>query len=150
MTTAQIEKPASGGAALSRLLNNDGAVRRLSLQSGVSAVTLRSIAASGTVSSYVTAMAIELATDGAITAESIVTPTTKGADLYRREPARTLLLKAFEQEITIARLLARYDLTQGDLWNYMNAPAGKYEGAKEKVCKALQDLSIPVDREGER
>ncbi len=150
MTTAQIEKPATGGAALARLLRNDGAVRRLSLRSGVSAVTLRSIATSGAVNSYVTAMAIEIATDGAIKAESITTDATKGADLYRRQPARALLLKAFEEEVTIARLLARYDLTQSDLWNYMNSPPGKYEGAKLKLQSALQDLSIPDGQEDNR
>src|SRR3546814_9725775 len=54
-------------------------------RSGISEVTLRQIVATGRVNSYVTAIALEIATDRQIDADAITTLETKGAQLYRRE-----------------------------------------------------------------
>lgn len=147
MSTTQIQQPGHIGRVLTRLLSSEGAIRRLSTQSGLSAVTLRSIAASGTVNSYVTAVALERATEGEIRADAITTKATKGSDLYRREPARSLLLQSFAEGIPISRLLGRHGLTPGDLWNFMNASPGKYEATKERVRTVLIQLNLDTDRE---
>src|SRR3546814_7504470 len=72
-------------------------------RSGISEVTLRQIVATGRVNSYVTAIALEIATDRQIDADAITTLETKGAQLYRREPARSLLMLSFEQGVSMAR-----------------------------------------------
>lgn len=147
MSTAQSQQPDNVGRILSRLLSDEGAVRKFSNHSGISSVTLRAIKSSGVVNSYVTAVALERATDGMIMADHVTTVQTKGADLYRREPARTLLHMSFEQQISISRFLGRHGLTPGDLWNFMNAPAGKYERTKDLVRAVLIQLNINPERE---
>src|SRR3546814_6779806 len=82
------------------------------------------IVATGRVNSYVTAIALEIATDRQIDADAITTLETKGAQLYRREPARSLLMLSFEQGVSMAGLLRRHGLTNADLFALMNAPEG--------------------------
>lgn len=142
MSSPENQKGGRASGSLARILTGDGAIRKFSTESGISAVTLRSIAATGSVNSYVTAVAIERATGGEIQADTITTEQTKGAELYRREPARSLLYRSFDDGVPISRLLGRYGLTPGDLWNFMNTPPGIYERSKAKVRSALHHLDL--------
>src|SRR3546814_6288017 len=91
--------PGSPADAITRLFKLELDARALSVRSGISEVTLRQIVATGRVNSYVTAIGLEMATDRQIDADAITTLVTKGAQLYRREPARSLLLLSFEQGV---------------------------------------------------
>jgi cell envelope opacity-associated protein A len=116
--------------------------RALSVRSGISEVTLRQIAATGRVNSYVTAVALEIATNSAIHADEITNLSTKGAQLYRREPARTLLRRSVEEGVSMAGLLRRHGLTNADLFAFMNAADGKSKDTKARVSDALLSLGI--------
>lgn len=146
----QNKSPPHEGGTLARLLGREDAIRTISIRSGISAPTLRSIAARGFVSSYATAVMIERATDGAIKAEMIALPSAKGSDLYRREPARSILFLALDREVSVARFLGLNGLTMSDLWNFMNAPEGKYEGSKERLKSLLLKHNLPTIREDRR
>src|SRR3546814_3512204 len=80
--------PGSPADAITRLFKLELDARALSVRSGISEVTLRQIVATGRVNSYVTAIALEIATDRQIDADAITTLETKGDQLYRREPDR--------------------------------------------------------------
>src|SRR3546814_11326731 len=109
-------------------------------RSGISEVTLRQIVATGRVNSYVTAIALEIATDRQIDADAITTLETKGAQLYRREPARSLLMLSFEQGVSMAGLLRRHGLTNADLFAFMHAPEGRSDETKSRV------RDVPIGR----
>src|SRR3546814_3132089 len=104
------------------------------------------IVATGRVNSYVTAIALEIATDRQIDADAITTLETKGAQLYRREPARSLLMLSFEQGVSMAGLLRRHGLTNADLFAFMNAPEGRSDETKSRVRDVLDKLGISTAR----
>lgn len=131
---------------ITRMFGPERDARALSVRSGISEVTLRQIAATGRVSSYVTAVALEIATDRAIDADDITDLSTKGARLYRREPARTLLRRSLEEGVSMAGLLRRYGLTNADLFAFMNAADGKSQDTKVRVRDALLSLGISPTR----
>ena len=132
--------------AITRLFGSEKDARALSVRSGISEVTLRQIAATGRVSSYVTAVALEIATEREIDADAITTLDTKGAHLYRREPARSLLMLSFERGVSMAGLLRKHGLTNADLFAYMNAPEGRSEETKARVRDVLEKLGITTTR----
>src|SRR3546814_5959433 len=69
--------PGSPADAITRLFKLELDARALSVRSGISEVTLRQIVATGRVNSYVTAIALEIATDRQIDADAITTLETK-------------------------------------------------------------------------
>src|SRR3546814_12679443 len=77
--------PGSPADAITRLFKLELDARALSVRSGISEVTLRQIVATGRVNSYVTAIALEIATDRQIDADAITTLETKGAQLRSEE-----------------------------------------------------------------
>src|SRR3546814_13131195 len=104
------------------------------------------IVATGRVNSYVTAIALEIATDRQIDADAITTLETKGAQLYRREPARSLLMLSFEQGVSMAGLLRRLGITTADLFAFMNAPEGRSYATKSRVRDVLDKFGISTAR----
>lgn len=138
--------PTHPGDVLSRIFKTDRDARALSVRSGISEVTLRQIVSSGQVGSYVTAVALEIATNNEIEADAITDLSTKGARLYRREPARSLLKLSLMEGMSMARLLGRYDLTNADLFVFMNAAEGHSEDTKDRVRSVLGQLGISTIR----
>ena len=134
--------PEQVSEAIAPLLKGKGKLRALVTATGVSAMTLRRIATTGRVDSYVTALALERATGGALKADELAGPTTKGYSFYQKETARALLNLAFDEGITLARLLARHGLTGTDLWVSLNSPDGTNEGAKEMVREMLRSYNL--------
>src|SRR3546814_7213724 len=68
------------------------------------------------------------------------------SDLYRREPARSLLMLSFEQGVSMAGLLRRHGLTNADLFAFMNAPEGRSDETKSRVRDVLDKLGISTAR----
>src|SRR3546814_18740989 len=64
------------------------------------------------------------------------------SDLYRREPARSLLMLSFEQGVSMAGLLRRHGLTNADLFAFMNAPEGRSDETKSRVRDVLDKFGI--------
>lgn len=148
MFHTQLLTPVQIKAMLCPLLSAKGAQRNLAVKSGISGMTLRRIATTGKVDSYVTALALERATDGEIKADALAGPSTKGYSFYQKEPARALLNLAFDEGITLARLLARHGLTGTDLWVSLNSPGGTNERTKEKVREMLRSYGLSDRLEG--
>lgn len=146
MHTQSSSAPGTPADALKSLLASHPDIRSLSARSGISEVTLRQIASSGAVSSYVTAVALELATDCKIDADSITTLATKGAPLYRREPARTLLRRSLQDGLSISQFLRRVGITIVDLHVFMNAEVGRSEDTKARVRTAIESLGLSAER----
>jgi hypothetical protein len=139
--------PATEPGALWRILTDRDYRKQLSSRSGLSSVTLRQIAETGRVNSYVTALALEYATEGQVLADQVTSAQTKGFVFYSNPTARALLLMAMKEGTTLARLLGRHMLTTTDLWTFVNAQEGKCEETKERVRSVLKDLGIPTSQE---
>lgn len=139
------QQPATA-ACLPRILNDAQYRRLVAARSGLSEVTLRKIAMNGKVDSFVSAVALQHATDGELVAEAMTDDSTKGARFYRNRSARALLDLATKEGMTIARLLGRHSLTTLDLWTFVHAAHGKCNDTKERVSKVLLELGLPVDR----
>lgn len=142
MPRLSVTPPASAGAEFVRLFQDEGTLKELSARSGVSIATLRNVAVCGRANSYVTALAIEQATDGRIKASNLVPEDAKGVGFYSRDPARALLLKAMEEGKSVARLLAQHGASTGDLWNAMNAPKGARMDSKDRIAAVLVQLQL--------
>lgn len=134
-------------ARMAALAQHPKAIRELSIKSGLSQPTLRKIVDTGVVSSLRTAVALEAATDGAIPAETSVQPGARGASLYTRDPAKSILAHARARRITVAEFLATLGITNQDLWIYMNHADGLSDALKQRVRSALLQHTIPIEVE---
>ncbi len=134
-------------AKMAPLVQSPGAIKTLSIKSGLSEPTLRKIVDTGVVSSHRTAAALEALSDGAIPAASSIQPGARGSNFYSRQPAQSILAKALSLKISVADFLAKLGLTHHDLWVYMNHGDGLSDAVKQRVRSALQQHGLPVDIE---
>lgn len=131
-------------AAMARITKPAGAIRDLSIRSGISEPTLRKIAETGIVASRRTAAALEAATDGEIPAARSVQPNARGNDLYTREPGVSILREALRRHVGVGDVLHSLGLTHQDLWSFAHLPDGQGEAVKSRVRAALRLAGFDV------
>jgi len=97
------------------IMNEEGAARRLSLASGLSEQTIRTVASTGIVSTLRTAMALEAATEGAVPASETMQPGARGERVYSAFPGDAIMRLAIKRRCEVGSVLASVGLTHQDL-----------------------------------
>lgn len=134
---------------LAPFMGEDGAVRKLALASGLSEQTIRTVAATGVVSSMRTARAIEAATDGAVPATSTLQPGGRGEAVYSSFPGDAIMRIALERRCAPRDVLASAGITHQDLSVYTHGGSDAPATVRNRVAAALKLLSVTAKGEVE-
>jgi hypothetical protein len=130
-------------AAMRDIIGPEGSIRDLALRSGLSEPTIRSIAATGIISSMHTAAALEAATSGAITVAAHMQPGARGETVYGEFPGDALLRVAIASKRTPSEVLASVGITQQDLNGFMSGNPISTR-VRQRVIAAFSLLGIEI------
>lgn len=129
------------------IMNEEGAVRRLALASGLSEQTIRTVASTGVVSTLRTAKAIEVATDGAVPASETMQPGARGERVYSAFPGDAIMRLAIRRRCEVGTVLASVGLTHQDLSMFSHNGDSAPKSVKGRIQAALNLLAASAEEE---
>ena len=136
------ERAAATRLVIAPFVTKTGGVKMLAQASGLSEQTIRTVAATGLVSTFRTAKAIEAGTRGAVSATDIIQPGARGGDIYDSFPGNDILQICIERRRSPGELLASVGISHQDLHAYAHGRERAPEAVKRRVDAALGLLSI--------